>query len=110
MLPWKAEELESLIAWMEENHELLRGRPSDWVIKVKESAFPDNAGFGHITLKKIKDKYNNMKKAWRDAKAIQERSGFGLREEDCEATVNGIIYQSQLSVMLSAVLTFWQKN
>jgi hypothetical protein len=97
MLPWKAEELENLITWMEENHELLRGRPADWINKVKESIFPDNAGFAHITVKKVKDKYNNMKKAWKDAKAMQEQSGFGLREEDCEGTINGIVDQSQLS-------------
>ena len=30
-----------------------------------------------------------MKKAWKDAKS--EQLGFGLREEDCERSINGII-------------------
>jgi hypothetical protein len=66
--PWKPAELENLITWMEE---VLRGRPSDWVNEVEESIFPDDAGFAHITVKKVKDKYNNMKKAWKDIQGRQ---------------------------------------
>ena len=76
---------------MEENHERLRGKPADWIHKVKEDIFPNNE---HITAKKVRDKYTNMKKAWKDAKMMQEQSGFGLREEDCERSINGIIYSS----------------
>lgn len=73
---------------MEENHERLRGRPADWIHKVKEDIFRDNE---HITAKKVRDKCTNMKKAWKEAKAMQEQSGFGLREEDCERSINGFI-------------------
>ena len=48
---------------MEENHERLRGRPADWIHKVKEDIFSDNE---HITAKKVRDKHTNMKKAWKD--------------------------------------------
>ena len=73
---------------MEENHELLRGRPADWILKVKEDIFSENV---HITAKKERDKYPNMKKSWKEAKMMQEQSGFCLREEDCERSINGII-------------------
>ena len=69
---------------MEENRKRLRGRPADWIPKVKEDIFPDNK---HITAKKVQDTYTNMK-ALKVAKAMQEQSGFGLREEDCERSFN----------------------
>ena len=85
MLPWQAEETEELIAWMEENHERLRGKPADWIRKVKEDIFPGNE---HITAKKVQDNYTNMK-AWNVAKAMQEQSCFGIREVDCLRSING---------------------
>ena len=87
---------------MEENHERLRGRPADWIYKVKEDIFPDNE---HITAKIVRDKYTNMKKSWKVAKAMQEQSGFGLREEDCERSINGIIPSSYLFTV--ANVQFW---
>ena len=78
---------------MEENHERLRGKPADWINKVKEDIFPDDEGFEHITAKKVRDKYTNMKKAWKDAKTIQEQSGFGLREEDCERSIFLMVFK-----------------
>ena len=83
---------------MEEPHERLPGRPADWIPKVKEGIFPDNE---HTTAKKVRDKYTNMKKAWMDAKMMQEQSGFGLRE-DCERSINGIIHTSNLSTPANA--------
>ena len=85
MRSWQTEEIEELIVWVEENHERLRGRPVDWIRKAKEDIFPNNE---HITAKKVRDKYTNMKKAWKEAKTMQEQSGFGLRGEDCESTEN----------------------
>ena len=76
---------------MEENHERLRGEPAGCTNRLKEDIFPDNDGFKHITTKKVKDKYSNMKKALRDAKTMQEQSGFGL---DCEKSINGIVDQA----------------
>ena len=60
---------------MEENHEGLPGRPADWVDQLQEDIFPDNE---RITAKKVWNKYTNIKKAWKEAKTIQEQSGFGL--------------------------------
>ena len=78
---------------MEGNHERLRGKPADWINRVKEDVFSDNEGFKHITVQKVRDKYGNLKRAWKDAKTMQEQSGFGIREEDCERTINGIVKQ-----------------
>ena len=37
------------------------------------------------------DKYADMEKAWKDARKVQEQSGFDLREEDCERSIDGIV-------------------
>ena len=37
--PRQVEELENLTIWMEENHEKLRGKPADWINRVKEEIF-----------------------------------------------------------------------
>ena len=78
---------------MEENHERLRGKPADWISRIKDDV-PDNEGFKRIKAKGLRDKYNSMEKPWKDAKAIQEQSGFGLREEGCERsiTASGILW------------------
>ena len=47
----------------------------------------------HITLKKIKEKATNMKRAWKDAKAMQGRSGWGLKSEDNEPSINDRLEQ-----------------
>ena len=39
----------------------------------------------------MRGKYGDLGKAWKVAKKIQEQSGFGLREEDCERSINGIV-------------------
>ena len=72
---------------MEDNRERLRGKPVHWISRVKEDVFPDKKGFKHITAQKVRDKYGNLKKAWKNAKKLQEH----LREEDCETSVNGIV-------------------
>ena len=87
---------------MGENHVLLRGRPADWIHKVKDDIFLDN---DNITAKKVRDKFTNMKKAGMEAKMMQEQSGFGLREEDCEWSISGMIHSSYLST--TANVQFW---
>ena len=95
MQAWQTEELEILITWVEENHERLRGKPADCINRVKEDVLSDNEAFRHITVQKVRDKYGNLKRAWKDAKTILEQleSGFGIREEDCERPTNGIVKQ-----------------
>ncbi|KAF8430248.1 hypothetical protein EV426DRAFT_713247 [Tirmania nivea] len=70
--PWKREEVERLVGWMEENQELLRGKQV------------------HITVKKISEKMSNMKKAWKDAKAMQARPGWGIKSEENKESINEI--------------------
>ena len=81
MRPWQVEEPESFITSVEENHERLRDKPADWINRVKDDVFFDNQ---HVTAQKVRDKYGNLNGAWKNAKAMQEQSGFGLREDNCE--------------------------
>jgi hypothetical protein len=67
MRSWEVPELEKLLAWMEDNQELLRGSTAHWTRKIKEVVFPDNED---IDAKKIKAKYHNMRKAWSAAKKM----------------------------------------
>ena len=39
-------------------------------------------------------KYTKMKKAQKDAKTMQEQSGFGLKDGDCERCINGLVDQA----------------
>ena len=41
----------------------------------------------HITVKKISDKESNMKRQWKEAKGLQEKSGWGISDYD-ERSVN----------------------
>ena len=66
--PWDKEEVEHLVGWMEENPDHLRGKQLAWYKLVKEEVFSEEE---HITLKKISEKVNNMKKRWKQAKSIQ---------------------------------------
>ena len=93
MRAWQTEELEIPITWMKENHKRFRGKPADCINGVKEDVLSENEGFKHVRVQKVRDKYGNLKRAWKDAKTMQEQSGFGIREEDCERPTNGIIKQ-----------------
>ncbi|KAF8459360.1 hypothetical protein BGX38DRAFT_2985 [Terfezia claveryi] len=86
--PWTRGEVEKLISWMEENHEQLRGKQIAWHKEVKEQSF---ALEEHITVKKISEKIGNMKKAWKGARAMQIRSGWGVRYEDNEQSINELL-------------------
>ncbi|KAF8461924.1 hypothetical protein BDZ91DRAFT_736061 [Kalaharituber pfeilii] len=85
---WRKDEFERLVAWMEDNQEAIRGKQITWYKQVKEQVF---AYEDHITVKKISDKMANAKRAWKEAKAILERSGWGMRPEDNEQSVNDIL-------------------
>ncbi|KAF8464248.1 hypothetical protein BDZ91DRAFT_730207 [Kalaharituber pfeilii] len=43
-------------------------------------------------VKKIGDKTTNVKRSWRECKALQERSGWGLTAEDNEESINAIFF------------------
>ena len=70
---------------MEENQEHLRGKQLAWYKDVNDQEFPDDE---HITIKKITDKGQNMKRAYRAANASQEGSGCGLTSEENSASIN----------------------
>ncbi|RPB25363.1 hypothetical protein L211DRAFT_867338 [Terfezia boudieri ATCC MYA-4762] len=82
---WSRPETERLIAWMEDNQEELRGKQITWHKLVKGQVFADE---DHITVKRITDKSTNMKRSWKDARAMQQRSGWGVKPEDNEASIN----------------------
>ena len=65
--PWTKEEIERLLAWMEDNQESLKGKQIPWHKDVKEEVFATD---DHITVKKITDKAGNLKKNWKSAKVI----------------------------------------
>ena len=90
MRGWNDEDHEKLLAWMEENRELLRGT-IHWMTKAKDikNVFADNED---KDIKKIKSKYHNMRNSWKAAKKLQEQSGFGVKEDDCSSSINGKIY------------------
>jgi hypothetical protein len=85
---WAKEDMERLVCWMEENQQSLRGKQSAWHKDVKEQLFGDNED---ITVKRIGEKVQNMKGAWRNARKLQEQSGEGVRAEDNAPTFNALL-------------------
>lgn len=65
--------------WMEENEESLRGRQAAWHKDVKDQVFADNE---EITVKRIKEKVQNMRSSWKLARKLREQSGSGVKPED----------------------------
>ncbi|KAF8424327.1 hypothetical protein EV426DRAFT_599504 [Tirmania nivea] len=82
---WSKSQSERLVAWMEENQEELRGKQIKWHKLVKEQVFSNDE---HITVKRITDKATNMKRSWKEARAMQQRSGWGVKAENNEASIN----------------------
>ena len=88
--PWTKDEMERLVAWMEENPQDLKGKQIAWHKDVKDQVFSE-PGDEHITVKKITEKASNMKRRWKEAKAMAELSGWGVRLEDNEQTINDVL-------------------
>ncbi|KAF8430084.1 hypothetical protein EV426DRAFT_579674 [Tirmania nivea] len=82
---WSKSESERLVAWMEENQEELRGKQITWHKLVKGQVFSNDE---HITVKRITDKVTNLKRSWKEARAMQQRSGWGVKAEKNEASIN----------------------
>jgi len=61
---------------MEDHEGEIRGKQVQWHREVKDQVFADEE---HIPVKRISEKIGNMRKAWRDAKAMQERSEWGVK-------------------------------
>ncbi|KAF8425569.1 hypothetical protein EV426DRAFT_716101 [Tirmania nivea] len=90
---WSKSQSERLVAWMEENQEELRGKQIKWHKLVKEQVFSNDE---HITVKRITDKATNMKRSWKEARAMQQRSGWGVKAEN-----NLLIYGSWRATCLA---------
>ena len=77
--------MERLIEWMEEHLDELRGKQITWQKDAKEQLFPNDS---HIMIRKLTDKVANMKRAWKEARAMQDQSGWGLQPDDNETSIN----------------------
>ncbi|KAF8416655.1 hypothetical protein EV426DRAFT_711845 [Tirmania nivea] len=86
---WDKSDVERLVAWMEDNQEKLRGKQSAWHKDVKEELFKDE---DDMTIKRIREKAVNMKTAWTKTKALVVKTGWGLRPEKNEASINFLKY------------------
>lgn len=85
---WVKEDVERLVHWMEENQQSLRGKQSVWHNDIKEQVFAEDED---ITVKRIREKVQNMKNAWRSARKLWQQSGSGLRAEDNPPTLNALL-------------------
>ena len=90
LVVWTREEAEKLIGWMEDNQQHLRGKQMAWYKLVKEEVFAGD-DYMHITVKKIADKVFNIKRSWKEAKAMQEQSGWGAKPEENETSINEVL-------------------
>lgn len=79
------EDAERLVHWMEENQQSLQGRASAWHTDVKQQVFAQNEA---ITVKRIREKAQNMRNAWRNARRLLEQSGAGVGDA---AELNAIL-------------------
>ena len=82
---------------MEDHEEEIRGKQVQWHKEVKEQVFADEE---HILVKRITEKMGNMRKAWKDAKAMQERSGWGVTSEENEESINEVLERECSVIML----------
>ncbi|KAF8430098.1 hypothetical protein EV426DRAFT_579780 [Tirmania nivea] len=85
---WKKEDVERLVAWMEDHQENLRGKQAAWHKDVKDQLFSEDEW---ISIKRIKEKAQNLKIAWTKARKIRDQSGEGVRAEDQVPTFNALL-------------------
>jgi len=64
---------------MEENVESLCGKQAAWHKDVKGQVFAEDE---EMTINQIRDKVQNMKKAWSEARKLRKQSGSGVHAED----------------------------
>ena len=85
-IEWTDEEIIKLLNWMEDHLDMLH-QPSTWSKLCKIEEFGQNE---NITVERIKDKSTNMKKTFSKLhNEFQNKTGFGVMEGDCDATVLG---------------------
>ncbi|KAI5304753.1 hypothetical protein KEM56_005995 [Ascosphaera pollenicola] len=79
MRPWKREEVDALLAWMDEHKEVVRGKMNKWCQQVKDDVFEHN---DDIQWTKIKDKYHNMRRQWLNARKLCGAPEYLIKEGD----------------------------
>ena len=83
---WTDTETERLLGVMEDQIDILH-TPLPWAKKAKELEFPNDK---HITIARIKQKLTNIKRTYVKVRTdYQDRTGFGVTEEDCRTDVAG---------------------
>jgi hypothetical protein len=85
--PWQRREIELLLGWMEQNSNLMNGKQIVWHRLLKNTTFPDAE---HITVKKISDKVQNMRRSYNKAKQMQAQFNIGVNQEDSGSANNSM--------------------
>lgn len=80
---WTLEEVEMIILWLEDDENLRRTQRGSGETKthwIKDIATTLNGR----TVKQVLDKFDNLKKSFREACKINDQSGWGLTQDDLQ--------------------------
>ena len=93
---WSDENVDRLVGWMEDHRDDLV-QPALWSKACKQDLFRDD---DQLSVERIKNKGLNMKRQYLKVRSqFQDKTGFGVTEEDCEQTIKGM--QSHPLVLVS---------
>jgi hypothetical protein len=85
-IEWTDGEITKLLNWMEDHLDMLH-QPAKWSKLCKLEEFGQDE---KMTAERIKFKSGNMKKTFSKLHSeFQNKTGFGVTEGDCEATIAG---------------------
>jgi hypothetical protein len=94
-IPWTENERLELVGWLEDNWVAMgedkQKKKAQWWQMCKEEKFPTAE---HISAKRIGEKVGNMRRVFNEVHASTRTTGWGLTEEDTEASINGIVINS----------------
>ena len=76
---------------MEDHVEMMKGKQALWSKQVKDDLFE---GKDQITPVRIGQKIANIKGQWKKARAMIDQSGWGLRPEENEQSINAVLLRS----------------
>lgn len=85
---WSESEEDTFLSWLENHPESFRMSRLEIAQAIKKDCFPDARD---LTITKIKCKYGNMKKNYKNAKKKAQQSGFGISEDDDEETIRALM-------------------
>ncbi|KZZ97857.1 hypothetical protein AAP_00118 [Ascosphaera apis ARSEF 7405] len=87
---WTSQQLEALLSWMENNHEIVTGSSKSTAAisrVVKDQAFKDD---GLIDPKKIKEKMYHLYHLYKDCRKMLNQTGQGVTREDNASNIGTI--------------------